>query len=113
MIDQATKTVSAAKHRGRFKPVILAENDRELLQRIVESGYWASWQVRNAKIVLGISSGRQVNEVAAELGCGLATVRRTCRKYQQEGLVGIITQRQRPGRPKRALQHAGVQNDGE
>lgn len=82
------------------KPVILHQEDERLLEEIAASTYWRPWQVRNARVVLAMASGGRVKNVAQQLGFSVASVRRVVRRFQREGMGGILTVRQRTGRPR-------------
>lgn len=77
--------------RGR-KPrqVTIAVADYPVL-RLIAQGEGVPWyQVQRARIVLAIAAGERTQAVAKELGCDEATVWRTCRRYEQAGLSGLL-----------------------
>ena len=47
-------------------------------------------EVRRAKIVLAIAGGQRRRLLAAELGCDEATIWRTCERYREAGLEGLL-----------------------
>jgi hypothetical protein len=66
--------------RGR-KPrdVTIRPDDLVVLRWIATKSSLPSPQVRRARIVLAIASGRRTNEIAREVGCNAATIWRACR----------------------------------
>lgn len=86
--------------RGR-KPhgILLDVHDRSVLQRIAGRRTLAWFQVQRARIVLQIADGERVQAVAARMQCDPATIWRTCRRYEQAGLEGLLTEAPRAGHP--------------
>lgn len=56
---------------------------------------------KRARILLCLDKGQSVDEVAAVVGCGTATVKRVRRRYMDEGWERAIADSPRPGRPKK------------
>jgi hypothetical protein len=83
-------------------------SDGSALERIAHSDTLPWYRVRRARIVLGIAAGRRREVLAAELGCDDATIWRTCQRYRQLGLVGLLAD-QRKGHSGRDLQITPVQ----
>jgi hypothetical protein len=85
--------------RGRKPlPVAVAPADLRVLTWIA-SGEGVPWfQVQRARIVLAIAGGQRTAAVAAATGCDEATVWRTCRRYEQAGLSGLLADRRRSDR---------------
>lgn len=82
-------------------PVVLAEPDLLVLQETARSQSLPFWQVRRARTLLAVADGERIKDVAQRLGCGIATVRRTCRLYQNGGLGAALYRIKPPGRPAR------------
>jgi transposase len=88
--------VGAAGMRGR-RPEVLTIHPPDLpeLERIARSDASPWYQVRRARIVLGIAAGHRREDLAAQLECYESTIWRTCQRYQDRGLSGLlIDQRQ-------------------
>jgi hypothetical protein len=81
-------------------PVLLDADDERLLREFAASPVWSLSQTRRAEAVLGMSAGMRQGHVAGEIGYSVASIRRACRRYAKEGIAGLLTERQRPGRPK-------------
>jgi transposase len=97
--------------RGRKPlPVHVTRADRAKLQRLARSLTAPWFQVRSARIVLAIADGQRTQAVAAHMQCAVDTVRRTCRRFDQLGLSGLLTLAKRSGRPARIspLQRAQI-----
>ncbi len=77
--------------RGR-KPraVTITPADYPVLRLIARGEALPEYQVQRARIVLAIAAGERTQEVAREVGCDAATVWRTCRRYEQAGLSGLL-----------------------
>ena len=88
--------------RGRKPcPLVIAAHDRTLLQQVARSETLPWYQVRRARTVLAIAAGQRTGAVASHLECDTGTVRRTCRRYIESGILGLLEAPQRPGRPIR------------
>jgi transposase len=80
--------------RGR-KPrgVVVRPVDLPRLERIAHSDSLPWYQVRRARIVLGIGNGQPRESLAYRLDCAESTVWRTCRLYRASGLAGLLDDR--------------------
>jgi len=95
--------------RGRRPDeVAISGPDKSELERIAHSDTLPWFQVRRARIVLGMAAGRRREILAAELDCDQSTIWRTCQRYQCLGLTGLLTD-QRQGHSGRDLQISPVQ----
>ena len=86
--------------RGR-KPrsIEIDSDDLPVLQQIAHSQTWPWYQVRRARILLGIADGGRTQTLAFQAQCDESTVRRTCRRYERLGLSGLLQPPPRSGRP--------------
>src|SRR5438309_11621844 len=82
--------------------------DKPELERIAHSDALPWFQVRRARIVLGIAAGRRREVLASELSCDESTIWRTCQRYERLGLGGLLAD-QRQGHSGRDLQITPVQ----
>ena len=86
--------------RGRKpRPIEIDSEDLPLLQQIAHSQTRPWYQVRRARILLGIAHGAQTQILAFLTQCDESTVRRTCRRYEHMGLSGLLSPPTRSGRP--------------
>jgi Winged helix-turn helix len=86
--------------RGR-KPrdLSLAEEDEPILQAIARSRTLPWFQVQRARVVLAMAGGERVQTVAFQMQCDPSTVWRLCRRYEHEGLEGLLDEAPRAGHP--------------
>jgi transposase len=82
--------------------------DQAELARIAHSDALPWFQVRRARIVLGMAAGRRREVLASELACDESTIWRTCQRYERLGLAGLLVD-QRRGHSGRDLQITPVQ----
>ena len=77
--------------RGR-KPrrVDIPPSDLTVLRWIARGDDLPAYQVQRAKIVLAIAEGGRTQDIAEHAGCDEATVWRTCRRYEEMGLSGLL-----------------------
>jgi hypothetical protein len=88
--------------RGR-KPnsLTLSPGDDLVLREVARSDSAPWYQVRRARIVLAIAAGERRHVVAEHMQCDEATVWRTCHRYEESGLAGLLTDH-RKGRSGRS-----------
>jgi hypothetical protein len=88
--------------RGR-KPRRLSIHPADLpsLQRIARSDSLPWSQVRRARIVLANARGVHTSTIAFQVQCDESTVWRTCRRYETDGLTGLLAPPCRSGHPER------------
>jgi hypothetical protein len=86
--------------RGR-KPrdIVLDAQDRRLLQGIARSRTLPWFQVQRARMMLAMADGERVQTVAMQMQCDPSTIWRICRRYEQAGLPGVLTEASRTGHP--------------
>src|SRR5215468_5337541 len=90
-----------SRMRGRKpRPVPLAAADRSALQAVARSRILPWYQVQHARIVLAVTAGEPVQAIAARMECDRATVWRVCRRYEQGGLLKLLLDEPRLGRPQ-------------
>jgi Winged helix-turn helix len=86
--------------RGR-KPrdFSLAAHDVPILQQIARSRTLPWFQVQRARAVLALAGGERVQAVAFQMSCDPSTAWRICRRYEQSGLEGLLSDAPRSGHP--------------
>ena len=88
--------------RGRKpRPLSIPSADLPSLEQIAHSDSLPWSQVRQARIVLANARGVRNSTIAFQVQCDESTVWRTCRRYEQHGLTGLLTPPCRSGRPER------------
>ena len=93
--------------RGR-RPSAVHRPDKLELERIAHSDTSPWYQVRRARIVLGIAAGQRREDLASELECDESTIWRTCQRYRGLGPDGLLAD-QRQGHSGRDLGITPVQ----
>ena len=95
--------------RGR-NPELLKIHPPDIaeLERLAHSDTSPWFQVRRARIVLGIAAGRRRERLASQLDCNESTIWRTCQRYQRLGLAGLLAD-QRQGHSGREMEITPVQ----
>jgi len=86
--------------RGR-KPrcLSLVAHDKAILEKIGRSRTLPWFQVQRARAILAIARGERVQTVAWQMQCVPSTVWRMCRRYEQNGLEGLLAEAPRLGHP--------------
>ena len=91
LVRETVRLLGDRLMRGRKPcPLDLARKDRAVLQQIAHSDSLPWYQVRRARIVLASAAGESVQTIALHMQCDTATVWRTCRRYSQSGLPGLL-----------------------
>jgi transposase len=78
------------------------------LERVAHLDTSPWYQVRRARIILGLASGQRQADLASQLGCDESTVWRTCQRYRNLGLGGLLADH-RQGHSGRDLSITPVQ----
>ena len=95
--------------RGRRpEGLTIPSPDISELERIAHSDTSPWYQVRRARIVLGIAAGHRREDLAFQLDCDESTIWRTCQLYRCLGLGGLLADH-RQGHSGRDLQIMPVQ----
>src|SRR4051812_24391306 len=102
ILQQVARSESLPWYQVRRARIVLA-NPRGLhtLQRVARGAPLPWSRARRARIVLATARGLHNSTVAYQMQCEEATVWRTCRRYEREGLTGLLAPPDRPGRPGR------------
>ena len=88
--------------RGRRpRPLSIDPADLPILRQVARSETSPWYQVRRARIVLANAQGVRTSTLAFQVQCDEATVWRTCRRYERNGLTGLLAPPRRSGSPGR------------
>jgi len=83
---------------GRMK---LTEKEVEYLNAFVKKGRRSARELTRAYVLLLLNDGRTEVEVKETLRISRATVSNIKRRYRKEGLRSALTEKPRPGQPKK------------
>jgi transposase len=84
--------------------VELTGEQRQSLERLVNSGRESARKITRARVLLKADAGEADEEIVEALGVGLATVGRVRRRFAEGGLDAAVERRPQPPRPdKRKL----------
>src|SRR5262249_42783248 len=91
MLTSGPATTRGSSHaRTQARGVDDPPPDGPELERIAHSDALPWYQVRRARIVLGIAAGQRREALAAHLGCDESTIWRACQRYREVGLAGLL-----------------------
>ena len=79
----------------------LKQDEENILKRITKQGKEPVRKIKRAQILLLANKKKKTNEIAEILDICPETVGRTKKKYIENGLDYAITERKRPGKPKK------------
>ena len=88
----------------------LSEEDSQYLKTFVKKGRRSARELTRAHVLLMLSDGKTEMEVKGTLRISRATVSNIKRRYRKEGLQSALTEKQRPGQPRKYTerQHAEI-----
>lgn len=81
--------------------VQLSKQEQHTVQTYVQTGVHAARAITRARILLSAAEGQSDPAIAEGLKVCLATVFNTRRRYCLEGLEAVLTERPRPGQPRK------------
>ena len=81
--------------------VTLTEDERRQLETLVKGGKTAVRKVKRAQILLAAAKGANHDEIARNVGVGVATVYRTKQRLVEQGLEQALKEAPRPGQPRK------------
>lgn len=83
--------------------VALADEQRQSLERVVNSGRESARKITRARILLKADEGETDAEIVAALGVGRATVERARKRFATDGLGRVVDRRPQPPRPEKRV----------
>jgi transposase len=81
--------------------VDLTSEEHDQLMALIHKGTLSARQLTRSHILLHAAEGASDGAIAAALHCGRATVERTRQRFVEEGLTAALTERPRPGKPRK------------
>jgi transposase len=79
----------------------LAEKEVEYLSAFVKKGRKSARELTRAHVLLLVNMGRTEMEIKDTMGISRATVSNIKKRYREEGLQSALTEKPRPGQPKK------------
>ena len=79
----------------------LSHEEVEYLKDFVKKGRKSARELTRARILLLVNGGRTEMEIKDILGISRATVSNIKKRYREEGLQSALTDKPRPGQPKK------------
>ena len=79
----------------------LSDKEVEYLRAFVKKGRKSARELTRGHVLLLVNKGRPEMEIKDILGISRATVSNIKKRYREEGLQSALTERSRPGQPKK------------
>ena len=79
----------------------LSDKEVEYLRAFVKKGRKSARELTRGHVLLLVNKGRPEMEIKYILGISIATVSNIKKRYREEGLQSALTERSRPGQPKK------------
>lgn len=90
---------------AKHTPIHLSSEERSQLQHTISAGNAPARVQTRARILLLTDHSQKAHrtnaQIASALLCAPATVFNVCRRYRQEGLDAALTEKPRPGNPRK------------
>ena len=94
-----------AYRMAKHTPIHLSSDQRAQLNQLISSGNAPARVQTRARILLLTDHSHNQHctqeQIASTLFCAPATVQNICRRYRQEGLQAALTEKPRPGNPRK------------
>jgi len=81
--------------------VTLTSEERHQLQALTRGGHRAARRIKRAQILLAADAHTLDDMIARTVGVGTSTVYRTTQRFVEEGLDSALSERPRPGAPRK------------
>ena len=86
------------------KPFVLSEADLTTLDQLVHKGKDSARKLTRARALQFSHQGQHPQQISQSLGISLATVFNLRKRYREEGLQRAISEKARPGQPRKVTQ---------
>jgi transposase len=86
------------------KPFVLSEADLTTLDQLVHKGKDSARKLTRARALQFLHQGQHPQQISQSLGISLATVFNLRKRYREEGLQRAISEKARPGQPRKVTQ---------
>ena len=81
--------------------VSLSPEEREFLQHFVRTGTKKARAIRRARVLLLLDEGHHHEEISSLIGVHRQSIWRTKKRFLEEGLDSALSDRPRPGQPRK------------
>jgi transposase len=82
-------------------PVVLKEKERALLVSLANRGKGSARFFKRVMILLAVDAGKSYKEIESALNVSHTMIRNTRFKFHEEGLKAALSERKRPGKPRK------------
>jgi hypothetical protein len=89
----------AMSGRKPIRPTLTA-TDTRFLHEIINSPFWPGGTISRARTLLLLAAGERVKHIAVQVGCSLAAVGQRRRRFQRTGILGVVSNPPKTGRPR-------------
>ena len=86
------------------KPFVLSDDDLTALTQLVTKGKESVRKINRARILLLSHQQQSPTQISTLLGLSIATVYNVRNRYTQVHLAGALTEKARPGQPRKVTQ---------
>lgn len=90
-------------------PFVLSETDLTTLHNLVSKGKESVRKLNRVRALQFSHQGQHPEQISALLGISVATVYNLQKRYREQGLNGAISEKARPGQPRKATQQVEAQ----
>lgn len=91
------------------KPFVLSEADQTTLDQLVHKGKESARKLTRVRALQFWHQGQHPQQISQALGISLATVFNLRKRYRDEGLQRAISEKARPGQPRKVTQQVEAQ----
>ncbi|MDF7822258.1 helix-turn-helix domain-containing protein [Runella sp. MFBS21] len=90
-------------------PFVLSEADLTTLNQLLSKGKDSIRKMNRARVLQFLHQGQSPEQISDLLGVSVATVYNLRKRYNQQGLQGSVTEKARPGQPRKVTQQVEAQ----
>jgi putative transposase len=84
-----------------MEKVSLTPEEREFLQHFVRTGTKKARAIRRARVLLLLDEGHPHEDISSMIGVHRQSIWRTKKRFLEEGLYSALSDRPRPGQPRK------------
>ena len=87
--------------KPRKHEVVLTEEQRQQLERLINTGRESARKITRARVLLMAADGHRDRAIVVALGVGRATVDRLRARFARHGLAAAVERKVQPARPQK------------